>query len=80
MKRGWRVTQEDLAFYSIPFHHRHQILYLCFIFRPDENLVENIEVQVEHPTTGVELDEVFNSRNNSIEDVLNNPDWVEDAT
>ena len=41
--------------------------------------MENIEVQVENPVTGVEMDEVF-ATGQSVENVLNNPDWVEDAT
>lgn len=48
-------------------------------FSPDTNLVENMEGQAEHPSTGVELDQVrIQGRN--IEEILQNAEWVEDAT
>ena len=48
------------------------------IFSPDQQLVENMEEeQNEHPSSGVELNAV--SLNN-LEQVLQNEEWVEDAT
>ena len=54
------------------------LIFDTSVFSPDQQLVENMEEeQNEHPSSGVELNAV--SLNN-LEQVLQNEEWVEDAT
>ena len=52
--------------------------WLCILYRPDVQLIGGSSEGIQQPVSDVEMDDVqFNPR---LEEVLNNEQWVDDAT